>query len=68
MNANIEIDAGHKTFASGLLPDLIAALRRSREGDLVAVISADPRIGPEMLFVAARESVVRPSRHFVAAQ
>src|SRR5438552_3283629 len=47
-NANVELDAGTKTFASGLLPDLIAALRRSRKGDLVAVISADPSIGPEL--------------------
>ena len=37
-NANVELDAGTKTFASGLLPDLIAALRRSRKGDLVAVM------------------------------
>src|SRR5713101_7907627 len=36
-NANVELDAGTKTFASGLLTDLIAALRRSRKGDLVAV-------------------------------
>ena len=48
MNANIELDAGAKTFASGLLPDLIAALRRSRKGDLVAVISTNPNIGPEL--------------------
>src|SRR5258705_4359953 len=47
-NANVELDAGTKTFASGLLPDLIAALRRSRKGDLVAVISGDPSIGPEL--------------------
>src|SRR5216683_3916926 len=47
-NANVELDAGTKTFASGLLPDLIAALRRSRKGDLVAVISGDPGIGPEL--------------------
>ena len=47
-NANLELDAGTKTFASGLLPDLIAALRRSRKGDLVAVISGDPRIGAEL--------------------
>jgi pyruvate-formate lyase-activating enzyme/TusA-related sulfurtransferase len=46
--ANVEIDAGTKTFASGLLPDLIAALRRSRTGDLVAVISGDPGIGPQL--------------------
>ena len=46
--ANVELDAGTKTFASGLLPDLIAALRRSREGDLVAVVSGDPNIGPEL--------------------
>src|SRR5258708_10428944 len=47
-NANVELDAGTRTFASGLLPDLIAALRRSRKGDLVAVISGDPSIGPEL--------------------
>jgi organic radical activating enzyme len=47
-NANVEVDAGTKTFASGLLPDLIAALRRSRKGDLVAVISGNPSIGPEL--------------------
>ncbi len=47
-NASVELDAGTKTFASGLLPDLIAALRRSRKGDLVAVISGDPSIGPEL--------------------
>ena len=47
-NANVELDAGTKTFASGLLPDLIAALRRSRKGDLVAVISGDPSVGPEL--------------------
>jgi hypothetical protein len=48
MRANVELDAGSKRFASGLLPDLIAALRRCREGDLVAVISSDPGIGPEL--------------------
>src|ERR1700682_3077152 len=47
-NANVELDAGTKTFASGLLPDLIAALRRSRKGELVAVRSGDPSIGPEL--------------------
>ena len=40
--ANVELEAGTKTFASGLLPDLIAALRSSRKGDLVAVISLLP--------------------------
>src|SRR5260221_12595063 len=47
-NANVELHAGTKTFASGLLPDLIAGRRRSREGDLVAVIGGDPSIGPEL--------------------
>src|ERR1700751_4351188 len=47
-NVNVELDAGSKTFASGLLPDLIAALRRIRKGDLVAVSSSDPSIGPEL--------------------
>ena len=47
-SANVELDAGTKTFASGLLPDLIAALRQSRRGDLLAVTSSDPSIGPEL--------------------
>jgi pyruvate-formate lyase-activating enzyme len=48
MNVAIELDAGEKTFASGLLPDLIALLRHSRKGDLVAVTSRDPNLGPEL--------------------
>jgi organic radical activating enzyme/TusA-related sulfurtransferase len=46
--ANIELDAGSKTFASGLLPELIAALRRCPHGDLLAVTSGDPALGPEL--------------------
>lgn len=46
--AKLELDAGTKTFASGLLADLIDALRRSRKGDLVALISGDPSIGPDL--------------------
>jgi pyruvate-formate lyase-activating enzyme len=48
MNVAIELDAGEKTFASGLLPDLIGLLRRSRKGELVAVTSHDPNLGPEL--------------------
>ena len=48
VRANVELDAGTKTFATGLLPDLIEALRRSQKGDLVAVISSDPGIGREL--------------------
>jgi pyruvate-formate lyase-activating enzyme len=47
MKASIELDVGAKTFASGLLPELIAALRRSRPGDLVAVIGK-PSIGVDL--------------------
>jgi len=47
MKANIELDAGAKTFASGLLPELMAALRRSRPGDLVA-ITGEAGIGAEL--------------------
>lgn len=48
MKATIELDVGRKTFASGLLPELIAALRRSRPGDLVAIVSAEEGIGTEL--------------------
>ncbi len=48
MKADIDLDIGRKTFASSLLPELIAVLRRSRPGDLVAVIGDEESIGPEL--------------------
>jgi pyruvate-formate lyase-activating enzyme/TusA-related sulfurtransferase len=48
MKANLDLDIGRKTFALGLATDLIAALRRSRRGDLIAVIADDQSIGPEL--------------------
>ena len=48
MKADIDLDIGRKTFASGLLPELIAVLRRSRPGDLVAVAGEEESIGPEL--------------------
>ncbi|MBV8114718.1 MAG: radical SAM protein [Silvibacterium sp.] len=48
MKADIDLDIRRKTFASGLLPELIAVLRRSRPGDLVAVVSDEESIGPEL--------------------
>jgi|SRR5690242_11042901 len=46
--ARIELDAGGKTFASGLLLALIGALRDCRPGDLLAVTSRDGDIGPAL--------------------
>jgi uncharacterized radical SAM superfamily Fe-S cluster-containing enzyme len=48
MKANINLDIRRKTFASGLLPELIALLRRSRPGDLVAVVAEGESIRPEL--------------------
>ena len=48
MKADNDLDVGRKTFVSGLLPELIAALRRSRLGDLVALAGEDESIGPEL--------------------
>lgn len=48
MKAEIELDIGRKTFQSGLLLELIAAVRRSRHGDLVAVIGDEESVGPEL--------------------
>jgi pyruvate-formate lyase-activating enzyme len=48
MRADIHLDIGRKTFASGLLPELIAVLRRSQPGDLVAVVGDEESIGPEL--------------------
>lgn len=46
--ADIEIDAGTKTFATGLLPDLVLALRHSRPGHLLAVVGDQERIGADL--------------------
>jgi pyruvate-formate lyase-activating enzyme len=48
MKADIELDIGRKTFASGLLPELISALQRSHPGDLVGVSGDQSGIGPEL--------------------
>ena len=48
IRAHIELDAGAKTFATGLLIELIAALRRMRPGDPMAVIGSDQTIGTEL--------------------
>src|SRR5207244_13229981 len=48
MKADVDLDIGRKTFASGLLPELIAVLRRCGRGDLVAVIGDDESLGPEL--------------------
>src|SRR6516162_3465148 len=48
LRAHIELDAGTKTFATGLLIDLIAALRVVRPGDLMAVASSNRILGAEL--------------------
>jgi hypothetical protein len=48
MKADIDLDIGRKTFASGLMPELIAVLRRSRPGDLIAVVGHEESVGPEL--------------------
>jgi pyruvate-formate lyase-activating enzyme len=48
MKADIDLDIGRKTFASGVLPQLIAVLSRSRPGDLVAVVGDEESNGPEL--------------------
>jgi pyruvate-formate lyase-activating enzyme len=45
LKAKIELDAGLKSFATGLLPELIAALRRCGPGDLLAVIGSEGTLG-----------------------
>ena len=46
--ASAELDAGGRTFATGLLVDLIAALRRSRNGDLLAITGDESAIGADL--------------------
>jgi Predicted Fe-S oxidoreductases len=44
----IEIEAGTRKFASGLLPELIAAVRRTGQGNLFTIIGSDPRLGEDL--------------------
>ncbi|MEO7135922.1 MAG: radical SAM protein [Vicinamibacterales bacterium] len=46
--ARIEIGPTDKTFASGLLLELVAALRQSSAGDLIALTAVDAAIGPDL--------------------
>src|SRR5260370_13298372 len=46
--ANIELEAGVKSFAAGLLPELIGALRRCGPGNLLAVISSEEGLGADL--------------------
>ena len=39
LSARLELDTGDRTFASGLLLDLVAALRQTAPGDLIAITS-----------------------------
>jgi pyruvate-formate lyase-activating enzyme len=48
MKADIDLDIRRKTFASGLLPELIAVLRRSQPGNLVAIVGDEESLGPEL--------------------
>jgi uncharacterized radical SAM superfamily Fe-S cluster-containing enzyme len=48
MRADVDLDIGHKTFTSGLLPELISVLRRCHPGDLVAVTGDQENVGPEL--------------------
>src|SRR5260370_1962445 len=48
LRSHIELDAGAKTFATGLLIELIAALRCVCPGDLIAVIGSDRTVGTEL--------------------
>jgi hypothetical protein len=42
VKTNLEIDVGDMTFADGVLPRLIAALRECRDGESFSVVSKDP--------------------------
>ncbi|HSE25494.1 MAG TPA: radical SAM protein [Pyrinomonadaceae bacterium] len=48
MKADIELDIGARTFASGLLTELIAVMRSSQPGDLVALVGDEASVGPEL--------------------
>jgi organic radical activating enzyme len=48
LKARIEIETRGRTFASGLLLDIVAALRETARGDLVAIAGDDPAVGRDL--------------------
>jgi sulfatase maturation enzyme AslB (radical SAM superfamily) len=42
IEARVEVEAGERTFAAGLLLDLLSALRQTADGDLIALSSCRP--------------------------
>jgi sulfatase maturation enzyme AslB (radical SAM superfamily) len=42
LQTRIDLDAGNRTFESGLLLDLVAALRRTTAGELIGLVSSSP--------------------------
>jgi pyruvate-formate lyase-activating enzyme len=48
IKTELEIDASGKSFGTGLLPELISALRRCRPGDLLTVVSQEADLGVDL--------------------
>ncbi|HTD13682.1 MAG TPA: hypothetical protein VK673_00790, partial [Chthoniobacterales bacterium] len=48
IKTDLEIDATGKSFDTGLLPELITALRRCHPGDLLAVVSQEADLGADL--------------------
>src|SRR6266481_131643 len=48
LKADVELDVGPRTFATGLMVELIGALRRSRPGDLLAIVGDEASIGIDL--------------------
>jgi pyruvate-formate lyase-activating enzyme len=48
IKAKIELDVGRNSFATGLLPELIGALRQCDPGDLFAVIGNEEALGADL--------------------
>ena len=48
MKADIDLDIGAKTLATGLLTELIALLRSTQPGALVAVVGDEASVGHEL--------------------
>jgi uncharacterized Fe-S cluster-containing radical SAM superfamily protein/TusA-related sulfurtransferase len=48
IKTDLEVDAGTKSFATGLLPELITALRRCHPGDLLAVVSQNAGLAGDL--------------------
>jgi len=48
LKATVEIEAGAKTFASGVLLELLSAMRATHSGDLISLTTTFPAVAADL--------------------